>query len=161
MKIELSIIWSTDFYNREASLLKAVNHKRVGAGAAEVPGDPKGHFFGGVFLSFFGGVFFSFFGVVFFSFFGGVFFSFFGGVFFSFFGGVFFSFFGGVFFSFFGGVFFSFFGGVFFSFFGGVFLSRGEEVDERGTIAEQRLPQLRCHPISLVEDSVVQKARPD
>ena len=113
MKIELSIIWSTDFYNREASLLKAVNHKRVGAGAAEVPGDPKGHFFGGVFLSFFGGVFFSFFGV------------------------------------------------VFFSFFGGVFLSRGEEVDERGTIAEQRLPQLRCHPISLVEDSVVQKARPD
>ena len=131
MKIESLIIRSTDFYNREAGLLQTVNHKRVGTGAAKVPGDPKVHFHGGVFFSFFGGVFFSFFG--------------------------------GVFFSFFGGVFFSFFGGVFFSFFGGVFLSRGEEVDERGTIAEQWLPQLRCHQILFVEveDSVVQKARPD
>ena len=89
MKIESLIFWSTDFYNREAGLLQAVNHKRVGAGAAKVPGDPQGHFLGGVFFS------------------------------------------------------------------------GREEVDKRRTIAEQGLPQLRRHPIFCLEDSVVQKSRPN
>ena len=89
MKLELSIVLSTDFYNRESSLLQAVNHKRVGAGTAKVPGDPKVHFLGGVLLS------------------------------------------------------------------------GREEVDKRGTIAEQGLPQLRRHPILCLEDSVVQKSRPN
>ena len=49
--MNLSFIWSTNFYNAEASLCEAVNHEGVGAWTPEVPRDSESNFLGGVFLS--------------------------------------------------------------------------------------------------------------
>ena len=47
----LSFIWSTNFYNAEASLCEAVNHEGVGAWTPEVPRDSESYFLGGIFFS--------------------------------------------------------------------------------------------------------------
>ena len=49
--MNLSFIWSTNFYNAEASLCEAVNHEGVGAWTPEVPRDSESNFLGGVLLS--------------------------------------------------------------------------------------------------------------